>query len=65
MDNTLVYDTGGRVFEPQGLLHDFFLSQDYYNLKGIFFQMGYNLKKAPWGPLGGLPWEEFCVSFYM
>ena len=31
--------------------------------RGVFSRMGFNLKKAPWRLLGGLPWEKFSVSF--
>ena len=46
------------------------LAADYFChkiiiLKDVFFQLGFNLKMAPWRPLGGIPWEDFCVSFWM
>ena len=65
MGNTIVYNTWDRGFEPHWPLNVYFCHKVVIIWWGIFFQMGFNLKKAPWRPLGGLPWEKFCVSFCM
>ena len=64
LGTTLVCETGGREFEPHCLL-TIFCHKIIIIWRGIFFIWGFNLKKAPWRPQGGLPWEDFCVSFWM
>ena len=60
----IVCNSRGREFEPYWPLSTF-CHKVIIIWRGIFFQMGFNLKKAPGRPLGGLPLEEFCVTFYM